>query len=131
MSRRVVVTGLGALVPCGTGVEPFWQALLEGRSGIGTLGRFDVSGYPATLAGEVRDFTAREHLSQKLLLQTDVSTQFALAASDWALQDAKIEPGTYADYDMGVVTSNACGGFEFTHREFRKLWTAGPGAVSV
>jgi act minimal PKS chain-length factor (CLF/KS beta) len=60
-----------------------------------------------------------------------VSTQLALVASDWALQDAKIEPATFTDYQMGTVTSNACGGFAFTHREFHKLWSQGPETVSV
>jgi len=131
MSGRAVVTGIGILGPNGIGAEPYWEATLEGRNAIGPLTRFDVSGYPATLAGEIRNFVAEEHLPRRLLLQTDVSTQFALAAADWALQDAKIEPGTYADYEMGVVTANASGGFEFTHREFNKLWTRGPGSVSV
>lgn len=129
--ERVLVTGLAVLAPTGAGREPYWQATLAGRRGIGVLSRFDVSGYPAVLAGEIRDFDVEQHLPRKLVLQTDISTQLALTVSDWAIEDAKIEPGAYADYDMGVVTANASGGFEFTHREFRKLWTSGPASVSV
>ncbi|SDD12320.1 ketosynthase chain-length factor [Actinokineospora iranica] len=126
-----VVTGIGLLAPNGFGVERYWEAVLEGRGGIGRITRFDVSRYPARLAGQIPDFRAADHLPSRLLPQTDISTQLALVAADWALLDAKIEPGAFADYDMGVVTSNACGGFEFTHREFKKLWSQGPKAVSV
>ncbi|MFZ3572550.1 ketosynthase chain-length factor [Streptomyces sp. BH097] len=128
---RTVVTGLGVVTPNGFGLEEFWQATLDGRSGIGPLTRFDTAGCPARLAGEIRDFDPARHLPARLLPQTDVSTQLALVASDGALLDAKLEPDVYADYEMGVATANACGGFAFTHREFRKLWTEGPGSVSV
>ncbi|MGW4238413.1 ketosynthase chain-length factor [Streptomyces sp. NPDC004749] len=137
-SGRTVVTGIGVVAPCGLGAEAYWKALLAGESGITGLSRFDTSGYPATLAGEIRDFDAREHLPSRLLPQTDVSTRYAVVAADWALADAGVaqeagETGEagLADYDMGVVTSTAQGGFDFTHREFRKLWDEGPEYVSV
>ncbi|MCF3145205.1 ketosynthase chain-length factor [Streptomyces platensis] len=126
-----VVTGLGVAAPNGLGTERYWKAVLAGEHGIGELTRFDTSGYPARLAGQIRDFEAEEHLPGRLLPQTDVSTRLALAAADWALADAEVDGGTVEDYGMGVVTSNALGGFEFTHREFRKLWNKGPEFVSV
>jgi act minimal PKS chain-length factor (CLF/KS beta) len=126
-----VVTGIGVAAPNGLGVDAYWQGALEGRSGIGRLTRFDPTGYPATLAGEIRDFEPGEHLPSRLLPQTDVSTRLALAAADWALADAGFSPDALTDYAMGVVTSNALGGFEFTHREFNKLWSRGPEFVSV
>lgn len=129
--RQIAVTGIGLLAPCGVGIEEYWSAVLDGRLGIDSLTRFDTSRYAARLAGEIRDFDATASLPGRLLPQTDISTRFALVAADWALQDAKIEPGTYTDYQMGVATANACGGFEFTHREFRKLWAEGPESVSV
>ncbi|TYK44088.1 ketosynthase chain-length factor [Actinomadura decatromicini] len=131
MSVRTLVTGLGVVAPNGLGVEQYWEAVLEGRSGIAPLTRFDVSAYPATLAGQVQDLLVEDHLPSRLLPQTDVSTRFALIAAEWALGDAKVDPSTMTDYGMGVVTANACGGFEFTHREFRKLWTQGSKSVSV
>jgi len=126
-----VITGIGALASNGFGTQAYWDATVKGRHGIGPVSRFDVSGYPARLAGEIRDFDAAEHLPSRLLPQTDVSTRLALIAAQWALDDAAVDPRSLADYDMGVVTANALGGFEFTHREFRKLWTEGPQAVSV
>jgi act minimal PKS chain-length factor (CLF/KS beta) len=128
---RVVVTGLGIVAPTGLGAEPFWDAARDGRSGISRLTRFDVSGYPAQLAGQIDGFDPRDHLPDRLLPQTDLSTQLALVAADWALLDAKVDVATLTDYDMGVVTGNAAGGFDFTHREFDKLWSRGPGFVSV
>jgi minimal PKS chain-length factor (CLF/KS beta) len=131
MSDRVYLTGLGIAAPNGLGIDDYWDATLRGRSGIAEITRFDASGYPARLAGQILDFDAARHLPSRLLPQTDVSTRYAVAAADWALADAKVDRDTFADYDMGVVTSNAQGGFEFTHREFHKLWTQGPKAVSV
>lgn len=131
MSNAVYVTGLGVVAPNGLGTEQYWDATLSGRSGIAPITRFDVSRYPARLAGQVLDFDAAQHLPSRLLPQTDVATRLALAAAEWAMADAKVDSGLLADYDMGVVTSSASGGFDFTHREFNKLWSQGPAAVSV
>ncbi|MGY4983988.1 ketosynthase chain-length factor [Streptomyces sp. 900105755] len=128
---RTVVTGIGALAANGLGTQDFWAATREGRHGLGELTRFDVTKYPAKLAGEIRGFDVADHLPDRLLPQTDVSTRYALVAAGWALEDAKVDPASLVDYDMGVVTANALGGFEFTHREFHKLWTRGPQTVSV
>ncbi|MER6343676.1 ketosynthase chain-length factor [Streptomyces sp. NPDC001595] len=126
-----VITGIGAATPNGLGVEAFWKATLAGRSGIGELTGFDVSKYPSRLAGRITDFDAAEHLPSRLLPQTDVSTRYALAVAAWALLDADVDEESLPDYDMGTVTANALGGFEFTHREFHKLWSKGPQYVSV
>ncbi|WP_280381989.1 ketosynthase chain-length factor [Nocardia wallacei] len=126
-----VVTGVGVVAPNGLGVERFWQAVLEGRGGIAPLTRFDTRESGASLAGQVADFVAAEHLPSRLLPQTDVSTRMALVAAHWALDDAKVDTAALTDYDMGVVTGNASGGFEFTHREFNKLWSRGSEHVSV
>lgn len=126
-----VVTGMGVVAPNGLGLEQFWDAVLAGRGAIAPLTRFDTDGFSATLAGQVADFEAAEHLPTRLLPQTDVSTRMALVAAQWALDDAKVDTGALTDYDMGVVTGNASGGFEFTHREFNKLWSLGSEHVSV
>nr|WSZ99032.1 ketosynthase chain-length factor [Streptomyces sp. NBC_00857] len=126
-----VITGLAVAAPNGLGTDAYWKAVLAGHSGIGELTRFDASGYPSRMAGQILDFAGEEHLPSRLLPQTDVSTRYALAAADWALADAGVGPGSLLDYDMGVVTSSAQGGFEFTHREFHKLWSQGPEFVSV
>lgn len=131
MSARTRVTGIAVVAPNGVGVEAFWEATLRGRSGIGVLSRIDTSKYPVHLAGEIRDYDPAEHLPSRLIPQTDISTRFALVAADAVIADAKVDTSALTDYDMSVVTSNACGGFEFTHREFKKLWWEGPRTVSV
>jgi act minimal PKS chain-length factor (CLF/KS beta) len=131
MNDSVVVTGLGVVAPNGLGAEEFWAASLKGVSGVDRISRYDPSGYPTVLAGEVLDFTAADHLSNRMLPQTDRMTQMALAASDWALTDAGVDPAAVPEFDMGVVTSSASGGFEFAQNELQKLWSKGPEYVSV
>jgi act minimal PKS chain-length factor (CLF/KS beta) len=126
-----VITGVGVVAPNGLGVKDFWVATLGGHSGITELDRFDASAYPARLAGLVSDLDVSRHLPTRLMPQTDVSTRLALIAAQGAIEDAHADTKAMTDYDMGVVMANACGGFEFTHREFRKLWSLGPEHVSV
>ncbi|WP_053637982.1 ketosynthase chain-length factor [Streptomyces sp. NRRL F-4707] len=130
-TATVVVTGLGVAAPTGLGAREHWAATLGSRSGIGRLTRFDPSGYPAKLAGEITGFTAEEHLPGRLVPQTDRMTRLALAAADWALADASVRPDELASFDMGVVTASASGGFEFGQNELRKLWSQGSQYVSA
>jgi minimal PKS chain-length factor (CLF/KS beta) len=125
-----VVTGIGVAAPNGLGKDRFWAATLRGESGIRTVRRFDVSRYPSRLGGEI-DFEPTDYLAGRLIPQTDRMTQIALAASDWALSDAGVEPDTYDTTEMGVATSGASGGLEYGQRELDNLWGAGPEHVSV
>ncbi|THA30370.1 ketosynthase chain-length factor [Streptomyces sp. A1277] len=131
MTTSVVITGLGIAAPNGLGKEDFWEATRAGRGGIGPLTRFDGSGYPAKLAGEVPGFDAKEHLPSRLLPQTDRMTRLALVATDWALADAGIKPQEAEGFEMGVVTASSSGGFEFGQNELRKLWSKGSQHVSA
>ena len=131
MNGAVVVTGLGVAAPNGLGVEDYWSATLAGKSGIDRITRFDPSSYPSTLAGEVPGFDPAEHIPSRLLPQTDHLTRLALAAADWALADASVETEAIPEFDMGVVTASASGGFEFGQRELERLWRDGPENVSA
>ncbi|WP_327430282.1 MULTISPECIES: ketosynthase chain-length factor [unclassified Streptomyces] len=131
MTESVAVTGIGVIAPNGLGTEEFWTATQKGISGIGRISRYDPSSYPTQLAGEVTDFEAGEHLASRLLPQTDRMTQMALVASDWALADADLDPASVPEFDMGVVTASASGGFEFAQNELQKLWSKGPEYVSA
>lgn len=131
MNEPIVVTGLGVVAPNGLGVSDYWDATLAGRSGIGPVRRFDATGYPATLAGEVPDFEASEHLPGRLLSQTDQLTRLALVAADWALADAGLPAEQGDPLDIGVITANSAGGFEFGQHELEKLWSKGSGYVSA
>lgn len=131
MTASVVVTGLGVASPNGLGSEGYWAATLDGKNGIGPITRFDATQYPAQLAGEIADFDAAEHLPHRLLPQTDRMTRIALAATDWALADARVVPGAIPEFDIGVVTASSSGGFEFGQGELQKLWSQGSQHVSA
>lgn len=126
-----VITGVGVTAPNGLGTESFWSATCRGESGIGPVRRFDASGYPARLAGEVPNFVAGDHLPGRLLPQTDHNTRLALVAADWALADAGIEPKDWPEFELGVVTASSAGGFEFGQNELRNLWSRGGQYVSA
>ncbi|HVV22888.1 MAG TPA: ketosynthase chain-length factor [Pseudonocardiaceae bacterium] len=125
------VTGIGVTAPTGLHPAEYWAATLAGRGGIGEVTGFDATRYPVRLVGQVRDFRAEERIPKRLLTQTDRVTRLALYAAAQALDDAGVTEGALPDEDMGVVLSNGQGGSDFTHREFRKLWTEGVSAVSV
>ncbi|MEU1404346.1 ketosynthase chain-length factor [Streptomyces sp. NPDC005728] len=126
-----VVTGIGVIAPNGLGTPQWWDATLRGESGIRMVPGYDSARYPSPLAGVVDGFDAAALLPGRLLPQTDRVTRLALVAADWALRDSGADVSALPDYAAGVATSNATGGFEFTHREVRKLWTKGPQHVSV
>ncbi|MFF3378956.1 ketosynthase chain-length factor [Streptomyces sp. NPDC002680] len=131
MSEGTLVTGLGVASPNGLGLEAYWSATLAGESGIGTVSRFDPVSYPARLAGEIDGFVAEDHLPARLLPQTDRMTRIALAAADWALENAGVVPGELPEFDMGVITASSSGGFEFGQNELRALWSKGGQYVSA
>jgi act minimal PKS chain-length factor (CLF/KS beta) len=131
MTAHIVVTGLGVVAPNGLGVDDHWKATLATRSGITAMSRFDATPYPVRVAGEVAGFTPAEHVPGRLIPQTDRTTQFALAAAQWAIEDAGVDLDGLGRYDAGVITASGCGGFEFGQRELQKLWSEGPGRVSA
>ncbi|MGZ2355343.1 ketosynthase chain-length factor [Streptomyces sp. 372A] len=124
-TATAAVTGIGIAAPGGVGTETWWSAVLRGHRAIGPVTRFDASGYPAVLAGEVTGFEDAAHVPSKLLPQTDRVTRLALAAAAEAITDADIDPSALPEYGMGVVTANGAGGFEFGQRELQELWSKG------
>src|SRR5947208_15222602 len=85
--RRVVVTGLGTLSPVGNTADEFWSSLVQGRSGVGMITKFDTAGYPTRLAGEVRNFDPLDFVDKKEARQPDPYLQYAVASSVLAVQD--------------------------------------------
>ncbi|WP_320065206.1 ketosynthase chain-length factor [Micromonospora sp. RTGN7] len=131
MSRAAVVTGIGITAPNGLGTEAYWAATLAGRSGLGTITRFDPAGYPVRVAGEVSDFTATAHVPNRLIPQTDHWTHLGLTAAAWALADADADGADYGEYEKAVVTASSSGGTEFGQHEIERLWTKGPSWVGA
>src|SRR5713226_1254716 len=97
--RRIAITGLGLVTPLGTGVEKNWQALTAGRSGIGLLSRFDAYDFPTRIAGEVKDFHHEEFIEKKELKKMDLFIQYAVAAAQMAMDEARL-PITADNEDM-------------------------------
>jgi minimal PKS chain-length factor (CLF/KS beta) len=126
---RAVITGIGVAAPNGLGAAAYWAATLLGETGIGRITRFDPSGYPAMLAGQVPPFEPSRYLPSRLIPQTDQVTRLSLMAVDWALKDAGVDLAEYPSDNVGVVTANSSGGFDYSQRELEKLW--GPGDESV
>ena len=128
---EVVVTGLSVAAPNGLGAADYWSAVLAGRLGIDRVSRYEVGGYPSRFAGEILDFDVAAHIPGRLVPQTDPVTKLAIAVADWAIADAGVELSAFDNDTLGVTTSNASGGFDFTQREVQKLWTLGPDHVSA
>ncbi|GAB2735760.1 ketosynthase chain-length factor [Streptomyces bullii] len=128
---RSVVTGLGVVAPTGIGAARHWESVLAGKSGLGRITRFDPTGYPVQVAGEVPGFRAGEQVPGRLVPQTDRFTHFALAAAEDALADAAADPATLPEYEMAVVTASSSGGTEFGQHEMENLYQKGSSWVGA
>ncbi|AWK08767.1 ketosynthase chain-length factor [Streptomyces spongiicola] len=126
-----VITGLGVVAPNGLDREAWWQATLDGKSGLGRISRFDPGRYPVRVAGEATGFDPADHAPQRLVSETDAMTQYAFAATNEALADAAVAPDALTDLEMAVITANSSGGVEFGQRELQKLYAEGPQAVGA
>ncbi|QSB17192.1 ketosynthase chain-length factor [Natronosporangium hydrolyticum] len=124
-AEAAVITGLGVIAPTGATTDVYWKATLAGECAIGRLQRYDPSGYPLALAGEVKGFDAEQLIESRLVVQTDRFTQFALAAAELALQDAGLDPADLPPFEIGVVTASCAGGVEFGQQEIEALWRQG------
>nr|WP_042191300.1 beta-ketoacyl synthase N-terminal-like domain-containing protein [Kibdelosporangium sp. MJ126-NF4]CEL19978.1 Polyketide chain length factor WhiE-CLF [Kibdelosporangium sp. MJ126-NF4]CTQ97202.1 Polyketide chain length factor WhiE-CLF [Kibdelosporangium sp. MJ126-NF4] len=126
-----LVTGIGVIAPTGIGVSGHWQSSLDGVRRLRPLGRPDAGNAPIKVAGEVDEFVESEHVPSKVRVQTDRWTWFALAASQMALDDARLSVDEHDPFDLSVVTASASGGNEFGQREIQALWKQHPKKVSA
>lgn len=133
MSNRTVITGLGVITPLGNSVDEFWSALLDGKCGIGAITRFDVSAYPTRIAAEVKSFDPTVIIDKKEARRLDLSEQYAVCATEYALLDAGLDAAGLASVDLdrcGVVIGSGIGGVGTFEEQHSKLLTSGPGRVS-
>ena len=124
------MTGLGAVTPIGIGKENFWNALIAGKNGIGKITRFDATGYTVQIAGEVPEFEPAQFIDKKELKRMDRYTQFALAATKLAIEDAKLDVAKIAGDRAGVYIGSGIGGMETLHNQYEKLFTKGANRIS-
>ena len=129
-TRRVVVTGLGALSPVGNTADEFWSSLLQGRSGVGPITKFDTEGYPTRIAGEVRNFDPLNFVDKKDARRLDPYLQYAVASSVLAVQDAMLDTGKVDGSRFGVLIGSGIGGISTLLESHRNLLEKGPDRVS-
>lgn len=131
MSRRVVVTGLGAVTPIGNTVPEFWNALLAGKSGIGRVTHFDVSAFTSQMAGEVRGFEPSKFFSNpKDSRRAERFVQLAMAATKEAWQDAGLNSATVNPERVGTFIGSGIGGLKVMEDQMAIYLEKGPSRLS-
>ncbi|SNR90308.1 3-oxoacyl-[acyl-carrier-protein] synthase II [Anaerovirgula multivorans] len=130
MKRRVVVTGLGCVTPIGIGKKSFWEALTTGVSGIDFITKFDTADYPTKIAAEVKDFQPENYIDKKEARKMDKFTQFAVAASQLAIQDAGIDIEEIESEKFGVILGSGIGGIETFEEQNQRLLDKGVRRIS-
>lgn len=130
MKRRVVITGMGVVSPNGNELNTFWDNIINGRSGIKAVDRFDTSQLPARIAGLVKDFEPEQYIDKKEIRRMDRSTHFAMAAAQMAIEDAGLEPEKEDRERIGVVFGSGIGGIETLENQILVMAAKGPGKVS-
>ncbi len=129
--RRVVITGMGAITPIGLNVQEYWENLLAGKSGARLITYFDASDYDTKFACEVKGFEPRNYMDRKLAQRTDLFTQFALAATEMAINDSGLNLEKENRDRIGVVAGSGIGGMWTYHRQSETMWeTKGPHRIS-
>jgi 3-oxoacyl-[acyl-carrier-protein] synthase II len=130
LTRRVVITGIGMVSALGIGTPETWAALLAGQSGVDRISRFDVSAYAAQIAAEVKGFDPLTWIEKKDIKKMDLFIQYAIAAAQFAMDDAKLAITEANAPNIGVFIGSGIGGFITIEREHEALLNGGPRKVS-
>jgi 3-oxoacyl-[acyl-carrier-protein] synthase II len=130
LSRRVVVTGIGLVSPLGIGTEANWEGLCAGRGGIGPITHFDAAEFNSQIAGEVKEFDPLQFIGKKDVKKMDVFIQYAIAASQFAMDDAGMSVTEDIATRVGVFIASGIGGFSTIEREHKALIEGGPRRIS-
>lgn len=130
MARRVVVTGLGAVSPLGTGIAKNWEALCSGRSGITRISKFDASPFPAQIAGEVKDFRSQDYLDKQQIRRFDIFIHYAMASAHMAMEDSGLKIDEFNAHRVGCITGSGLGGLEMLEHYHQILLERGPQRIS-
>lgn len=130
MSRRVVVTGLGAITPLGNNIGEFWTKITEGRIGFGEITHFDSTDYKCHIAAEVKNFDAKEFMDAKSAKRMELFCQYAVAAAGEALKDSNLNLHKEDPYKVGISISSGIGSLQAMEREHTRLLEKGPGRIS-
>lgn len=129
-AERVVITGLGVMTSLGLTLDTFWENIITGKSGIVPITSFDVSAYESRIAAEIRDFNPANYMERKESRHMDRFSQFAVAASRQAVEDAKLVITPDIAERVGVLVGSGIGGILTIEDQFRVLIEKGPGRIS-
>lgn len=130
MSRRVVVTGMGAITPIGLNVEEFFESVKKGKHGFGPVTKFDSTSYKCHVAAEVKGFDAKDYMDSKAARRMELFSQYAVAAAKEALTDAGIDMEKEDPYRIGCAVGSGIGSLQAMEREYDKLVNRGPSRVN-
>lgn len=128
--KRVVITGVGAVTPIGTGRDEFWNALKNGENGIDLITKFDAEEFSCKVAAEVKDFDITKYVDKKEAKRMDLFVQYAVAAAKMAFEDAKIDMEKEDATRVGVYIGSGVGGLDTLTSQYEKLINRGPSKVS-
>lgn len=130
MVRRVVVTGMGCLTALGNDLSTTWEGLLQGRSGVRTISRFDPAGFATRIAAEVEGFDPEKWMEKKEARRRDLFTQFAVAASEMAMDDSGLDLETEDPTRLGVIIGSGIGGIGTHEIQTARFLEGGPSRIS-
>ncbi|MDO5673597.1 MAG: beta-ketoacyl-ACP synthase II [bacterium] len=130
MKRRVVVTGVGLVTPLGIGLEPTWEALINGRSGVGPITRFDAGAYASQIAAEVKGFDVEAWFEKKQAKNVDHFVQYAVAAAEMAWQDSGLSITEENSDRVGVITGCGMGGLPTIEEYHQVVVERGPRKIT-
>jgi len=130
LGRRVVVTGMGLVIPTGIGVETAWKNVCEGQSGIGPLTRFDPNGFETRIAAEVKNFNPELYIDKKEIKKMDLFIQYAIGATQEALEDAQLSITPENSEQIGVIVGTGLGGLPSIERYHKVLLERGPSRIT-
>ena len=130
MDKRVVVTGMGMVSPLGIGVKENWEAVCQGKSGIGPVTRFDITDFPSKIAGEVKGFNPEDFMDKKETKKMDAFIHYALASGTMAIQDARLTIDESNADRVGVLVGAGLGGLSTIEKYHSILLEQGPKKIS-
>ena len=130
MSRRVVVTGLGAVTPIGNNVDDFWAAVKAGKIGFDHITKFDTTDYKCHIAAELKDFNPQDFMDRKAAKRMEPFSQYAVAAAKQAIDDSGLDIEKEDPYMVGCAIGSGVGSLQAMERETQKLYEKGPNRVN-
>lgn len=130
MSRRVVVTGLGAVTPIGNNVDDFWTSVKAGKIGFDHITKFDTTDYKCHIAAELKDFNPQDFMDRKAAKRMEPFSQYAVAAAKQAIDDSGLDMEKEDPYMVGCAIGSGIGSLQAMERETQKLYEKGPNRVN-